>query len=300
MPWRSVHQSVKQLIWRVRGGGPPSEDTSSNPWHGRMIDLHSHLLPGLDDGAADWTQSLQMARLAVADGIDAMVCTPHWVYGLYDNTRERILRLCGSLQQKLLEADIPLQVHAGCEIRLDPDIPALLASGRLMTYNDGGRYALIELPGEFIPAYADNIFRSLLEQGITPVLSHPERYPALIHNPARLYDWIKMGLYSQVTAASLLGRFGSVIRRFTLRLLEHGLAHILATDTHSPTMRAPHLGEAVVELQEIVGSEITEKMVVTTPQSILSGDAFEVPAPLPFSGKSRSANVMRRLFSFPA
>jgi protein-tyrosine phosphatase len=265
-----------------------------------MIDLHSHLLPGLDDGAANWTQSLDMARLAVADGIAGMVCTPHWVYALYDNTRERIVRHCGTLRQKLLEADIPLQVYAGCEIRLDPDIPAHLASGRLITYNDRGRYALIELPGELIPGYADDIFRNLLEQGITPVLSHPERYPALIHNPARLYDWIKMGLYSQMTAASLLGRFGSVIRRFSLLLLEHGLAHILATDAHSPTIRAPRLGEAVVELQKIVGSEIAEKMVVTTPRAILSGEAIHVPAPVPFSDKSRAESAMRRSFFFSA
>jgi len=155
-----------------------------------MVDLHSHVLPGLDDGASDWNQSLEMCRLAAAEGIAEMVCTPHWVYGLYENSRQRILRACADLRQRLVDSEIPLRVHPGCEIRLEPDIVEQLTSSRLLTLNDTGRYALIELPGEFAADYVENCLRRILARGITPVLSHPERNPALFRSPEKLHRWV--------------------------------------------------------------------------------------------------------------
>lgn len=296
MLWQNVHRSVTQIITRLRGQVPPPETCLNNPWHGKMIDLHTHLLPGLDDGAADWIQTLALARMAVDDGISAMVCTPHWVYGLYENTREMVLRLWGALQQKLHQEGIPLDVYPGCEIRLEPDVPAHLASGELVTFNDNGRYALIELSGDFIPSYVEESFRQLFDQGITPIISHPERYPALQRDPSRLYAWVESGVLCQVTAASLSGRFGPLVRRFTLMLVEHKLAHVMATDAHGLRVRAPHLSNAVIELQTIVGPELTEQMVVTTPRAILAGAEVSVPRPLPLSNKSWPLSTMQKLF----
>jgi protein-tyrosine phosphatase len=262
-----------------------------------MIDLHSHLLPGLDDGPVDWHQSLEMARMAVDEGISEMVCTPHWVYGLYDNFRKPVLLACGMLRQKLAESVIPLKVYPGCEVRIEPDIIPHIASGRLLTLNDTGKYVLIELPGEFVPSYVESILRALLDQQITPVLSHPERNPALIQRPEHLCGWVEMGVLCQITAGSLRGRFGPLVRRFTMALLEHQIAHVMATDAHAPKVRAPRMAEAVLELEKLIGAERTELMIVRNPQAILAGEPIKVPAPIPISRSDSSSIAKWRLFS---
>jgi protein-tyrosine phosphatase len=283
MPWQSVRQSAIQILSKFRNPGAEATDPPVHPWRGRIIDLHSHVLPGLDDGAADWSQSLEMCRLAVAEGIAEVVCTPHWVYGLYDNTRDRILHCCGTLQRKLVDSAIPLKVHPGCEIRLEPDILPQITSGRLLTLNDTGRYALIELPGEFLHNYVENCFRNLMDQGITPVLSHPERNPGMIRCPERLAGWVGMGVLCQITAASLRGKFGPLIQRFTVTLIQHQLVHFMATDAHAPHVRSPRLSEAVLDLVAMVGPEAAERMVVSNPRAVLAGEKVDVPEPTPLS-----------------
>ncbi|MCU0589267.1 MAG: hypothetical protein MUF52_14095 [Syntrophobacteraceae bacterium] len=254
-----------------------------------MIDLHSHMLPGLDDGAVDWGQSLEMARLAVAEGIAGVVCTPHWVYGLYDNSRERVMRICDMLQQRLHDAGIPLGAHPGCEIRLEPDIPRKIASGDLLTLNDRGCHALIELPAELIPSYVENCFRDLMDRGITPILSHPERNPWILRHPDHLFRWVETGVVCQITAASLMGRFGPLVRRFTTMLIQHQMAHIMATDAHTPTARSPRMAEAVLALEALIGPEPSEKMVITNPAAVLSGERIHMTAPTPFTGSECSS-----------
>ncbi len=297
MPWQSVRQSVKQIVSKLRVSEPAVEGSPAHPWHGRMIDLHSHLLPGLDDGPVDWHQSLEMARMAVAEGIAEMVCTPHWVYGLYDNSRKTVLSACGALRQKLGESGIPLEVHPGCEVRLEPDIVPHIASGHLLTLNDTGKYVLIELPGEFVPNYVESSLRALLDRRITPVLSHPERNPALIQRPDRLCGWVEMGVLCQITAGSLRGRFGPMVRRFTVVLLEHQMAHIMATDAHAPQVRSPHVAEAILELEKLIGPERTEQMIVGNPQAILAGKPIRVETPLPVSRAQYSPLAKWRFFS---
>lgn len=268
---------------KIRSSEAEATDPPFHPWRGRIIDLHSHVLPGLDDGAVDWSQSIEMSRLAVAEGIAEMVCTPHWVYGLHDNTRERILHSCDTLQRKLADSAIALKVHPGCEIRLEPDILQQLTSRRLLTLNDTGRHALIELPGEFTHNYVENCLRNLMDHGITPVLSHPERNPGLIRCPERLVHWVRMGVLCQITAASLRGRFGPVIQRFTVTLIQHQLAHFMATDAHGPQVRSPRLSVAVLDLVALIGPEAAERMVVSNPRAVLAGEKVEAPEPTPFA-----------------
>jgi protein-tyrosine phosphatase len=155
-----------------------------------MFDLHSHMIPGLDDGASDWDQSLAMARMALEDGIEGVVCTPHWVTGRFDNTRPRILRSLGKLQRKLADHHIPLEVYPGAELRLDLGLPQRIHNGELLTLNDTGRFALIELPEELLPQNLDEFFWDLQMQKMTPMISHPERYLELRRDPVRLYHWV--------------------------------------------------------------------------------------------------------------
>ena len=146
------------------------------------------MLPGLDDGSPDCEQSLVMARIAVADGIRDVVCTPHWAPGAFENTRLPVLRALKEFQEKLCDNGIPLTVHPGAELRLDPDLIRKIDSGEILTLNDTGRFALIELPDMFLPRSLEVFFRNMLSCGITPVISHPERNHAFLRDPMPLFQ----------------------------------------------------------------------------------------------------------------
>jgi protein-tyrosine phosphatase len=262
-----------------------------------MIDLHSHILPGMDDGAPDWDHSLQMARMAVDDGIRAMVCTPHCISGFFENGRTRVIAAVETLRQKLGEAGIPLEVYPGAELRLDLDLGERIESGEILSLNDQGRYALIELPPEMLPPHLENTFWDFHSRGVTPIIAHPERHPMLMHDPEPLYRWVELGALTQITAASLMGRFGSRVRKFSVKLMEHRLAHILATDCHSPHARTPHLSSACMEARAILGETLAMEMIQTVPRSIVEGRPVSADRPIPFRGGTKRRSFLGRLSS---
>ncbi len=260
-----------------------------------MIDLHSHILPGLDDGAADWDRSLAMARHAVADGISEIVCTPHWVPGKYENRRTEILARLEEFRARIAEAEIPITLHSGAELHLDAHIAARIRSGELLTLADGGRYILLELPEEALPDGMEDFFWNLQLEGYRPILSHVERNPVLRRDPDRLLRWVESGVLTQITAASLAGRFSDGTREFALRLLKQRLAHVLATDAHGMSTRKPELAAAVKEAESIVGPEAAKRMVREIPEKILRGESVDPAEPLPFEEPSEGPPFMQRL-----
>ncbi|MHB9096293.1 MAG: tyrosine-protein phosphatase [Syntrophales bacterium] len=252
-----------------------------------MIDMHSHILPGLDDGAADWEQAIAMARIAVNDGITEMVCTPHWVLGKYENGREAIHRQFVEFEERLADKNIPLKIHAGAELRLDTSIPERLRSGELLTLDDGGRYILLELPEEILPENLPEFFWNLQMNNYHVILSHVERNPLIRENPQLLFTWVENGILAQVTAASLLADFSEEIREFAFSLVEHNLVHMLVTDTHSLRMRKPLLSAARHTIEARLGAEAAERMVCDTPRHILLGENVPVVDPIPFEKPKR-------------
>jgi len=260
-----------------------------------MIDLHSHILPGLDDGAADWERSLAMAQHAAADGISEIVCTPHWVPGKYENQRTEILARLEEFRVRIDEAGIPLILHPGAELHLDADIAARIRSGELLTLADGGRYILLELPEEALPDGMEDFFWNLQLEGFRPILSHVERNPVLRRDPARLLRWVESGVLTQITAASLAGRFSNGTREFAVQLLKQRLAHILATDAHGMSTRKPELASARKEVEDLVGAEAAARMVRETPERVLRGESVDPPEPLPFEEPSKGVPFMKRL-----
>jgi len=263
-----------------------------------MIDIHNHILPGLDDGARGWKQSLAMARIAVADGIREVVCTPHWAPGVYKNTRGLILDAVDTLSEKLSREGIPLEVHPGAELRLDPDLPAKIESGEVLTLNDTGRFALIELPDICLLRNLEFFFRSMLDRGIIPIISHPERNRAIFKDAVYLFRWVEMGALVQVTAASVSGRFGTAIQRFSLFLLDHRMAHVVATDAHDLNLRSPVLFSAQKKVEEMMGSKTAWDMVNETPARILAGDRVMTDKPVPFEYGSSAVSLSHKIFSF--
>lgn len=260
-----------------------------------MIDLHSHMLPELDDGAANWEESLGMARLAVEDGIRAVVCTPHWSVGVYENSRTVILEKIALFQTKLQAHKIPLEIYPGSELRLDASLPRKIKSREVLTLNDKGLHALIELPGIILSEHVNRFLWELCSHDITPILGHPERNFLLQRQPAKLAAWIEMGVLVQVTGGSLLGQFGRSARDFALKLMQHRMVHIVSTDAHGILRRSPELSAARRLVEQILGEELANRLTYETPKRILHGEAVKAEAPLPLSSRPSG---WKSLFSF--
>lgn len=254
-----------------------------------MIDIHCHLLPGLDDGPGTMNESLAMARMAVADGIRGAICTPHWHPMIWPNERNDIVEAVHALRLRLQAEAIPFEIWAGSELSLDTDLEAGLAGGRLATLN-GGSWVLLELPGTFLPPGIEDYLWRFRQSGYELVLAHPERYSYILRDPARLHAWVEMGVAVQITAASLLGRLGPEIATLCRVLLEHRLVHFLASDSHGINSRRPLLQEAFEAAVEIVGSHDAMRLVDMHPQTVISNEplSLEDYAPLSLPNKKRS------------
>ncbi len=263
-----------------------------------MIDIHCHILPGLDDGAHTEAEALDMARIAADDGITDIVCTPHYLPGLYTAGPHTIQAAVCSLQDSLSAAEIAVTLHAGMEIHVSAADPEDLVQGRLLALNAAGNAVLIEFPHQFIPPNMDTLFWSFLSQGILPVLAHVERYPGLFSDPSLLEKWVQMGIMTQVTASSILGRFGPEVEDFAWRLMENNLAHILATDAHSPDFRKPQLRPAAAAIEERLGLDAAQDMVQRRPQALLQGKSIDLPAPLPLTELESHSGFIRRILGW--
>jgi len=242
-----------------------------------MIDIHAHILPGVDDGAKNWDQTLQMARLAVEDGITVMVATPHLFKGrsidrTQLNTREIILQLVAQLKHKLYEEKIPLEIIPGCDFPLSFESLKFLADGRAMTINDANRYLLLELPATSLPPATEEICFFLQSKGITPIITHPERNMILQEMPYKLKRLIDLGCLAQMTGNSLTGWFGRGVKKISRQFVKLGYIHLVATDTHDPKRRPPVLSEAVTELSRLVGEKRAQAMVNDIPGKIVAGE----------------------------
>lgn len=208
-----------------------------------MIDIHCHLLPGLDDGPSSLEESLALARTAVAEGIHTAIVTPHHANGRYNNEAEAVLSGLSALTDSLDEQQIPLTLMAGQEIRLYPDLISDMEQGLLLTLHRS-RYLLIECPAHQIPADFYEIVHELKVLGLVPVLAHPERNRELAKDPDKLHDLVSFGIRSQITSHSLTGLFGQGVQKLALDFCRRNLAHFIASDAHNVSGRPFALKEA--------------------------------------------------------
>ncbi len=242
-----------------------------------MIDVHAHILPDLDDGPSTWEDSLEMARMAVDDGIRTMVASPHLfksrsVNLAEINHKDKIFDKINDFKQKLLTAGIDLEVIPGCDFPLSFEGLQLLEDGQVITINDGKRYLLLEFPDSSLPPAAEEICFRLQSKGLTPIITHPERHFIFREMPEKLRRLLDLGCLAQITAASLTGGFGRGVARTAREMLRKGYCHILASDAHDPRRRPPLLREAVEEASSLVGKDRALAMVTTTPEKIIKGE----------------------------
>jgi protein-tyrosine phosphatase len=222
-----------------------------------MIDLHSHILPGIDDGATTIEEAIAMAKLAVKDGIQLLAATPHHNNGKYSNERYSIKQAIASLNEQLIRRNIPLKLLPGQEIRFNDLFWAEWEAGNLLTLNDS-RYILLELPSQHVPTGIWDVIHELRLKGIVPIIAHPERNSELINEIDTLQELVEAGALSQVTTHSLNGLFGRRIRQATLEMCRRNLVHIVASDAHHPQRRPFGMCEAYRCVASKLGSPFVE------------------------------------------
>lgn len=199
-----------------------------------MIDFHCHILPGIDDGAGDWDESIEMGRWLAGQGVTGVVATPHYLEGYYTPAAEEVLAKTDELQKRLAKAGINLRVYPGCEAMITPELPELVRKGRVLTVNNGGKYLLVELPFMEIPIYTEDVLFRLRLNGITPIIAHPERNDILAADPGELVSLIRKGCLAQVNAGSFEGLYGRKAEKAAQKLARAGAVHFLGSDLHGP------------------------------------------------------------------
>ena len=229
-----------------------------------MTDLHCHILPGLDDGADSFEESLAMAAMAAHQGIHHIVATPHCLTGGARQTQEHVQLL----QELLQEEQIPVRLYAGMEIFGTHDTARLLREGRLLTLNDS-RYPLIEFDFYTDGEEETQILHAVLEAGYTPLVAHPERYSCICQEPELADLWLKMGCLFQINRGSLLGRYGHNAQQMATSLVRRGFATVVSTDAHSPIVRTPRISDVRQWLTENISPAAAQTLLQDNPRRIL-------------------------------
>lgn len=261
-----------------------------------MIDLHNHLLPGIDDGAKKLEETLEFLRVAGRDGVKAVTATPHMKPGVYDNTRAAILERIAMVREAA-RGDAAAEAVAllpGAEVYFTADTVERARAGTLMTVGDGGKYLLLELPYQQVPMRVEETIFQLRLLGITPIMAHPERVAYYLEDYRRVAASVRLGALTQVTGNSITGKFGPKARDFAVRMLEENLVHIVASDSHDVRYRPPTLSDARAAIAKLAGEATARLLVEDNPRAILDGRAIE-PEPPPEERPQRRGFLRRLL-----
>jgi len=235
-----------------------------------FVDIHCHLLPGIDDGSTDWETTLAMAQMAVEEGTETIIVTPHQLGNFAHNRGDDIRRRTQELQQVLEQNGIPLQVLPGGDVRIEDGMLEQLASGEVLSLGDLRSHVLLELPHElYFPM--EGLLAALERQGMTGILSHPERNRGLLREPNLLPNLVQNGCLMQVTAGSLMGTFGSSSQQLAEWMISQGLVHFVATDAHGIKSRRPLMQRAFERVEELGGKAMAQSVCIQNPSLVACG-----------------------------
>ncbi len=234
-----------------------------------MIDIHAHILPGIDDGASDIYDTLKMAQMAADSGCTTVVATPHCnLPGAYDNYfGKKYIELFERVSGMIAREQIPIRLLPGAEVFATWDLPELLTEKKIMSLN-GSRYVLIEFRFDEDPEFADSVLERVAEVRAKPVVAHVERYDFVKDNPMIVSRWRKKGYQIQVNKGSFMGRYGKESRRLAYEFLERSLITAIASDAHGYARRTPYMADVRRQLSEEYPREYLEELFVENPRRI--------------------------------
>ncbi|MDQ6420690.1 CpsB/CapC family capsule biosynthesis tyrosine phosphatase [Paenibacillus sp. LHD-117] len=258
-----------------------------------MIDIHTHILPGIDDGAASIEDALDLARAASQEGITALIATPHHANGTYMNPAGGVIRLVDELNERLTESGIPVSVHTGQEIRVHDDLLDAWHRHELLTMA-GSKFVLLEMPSSRIPKGMPDLVHELAIMGLLPVIAHPERNAEVVQHPERLEELIDLGAYAQVTTHSLLGGFGKRIEQASWEFLKRGNIHLVSSDAHHALRRGFRMREAYAAIERTMGASWTAYLQANA-ANVLEDKPFGEQPPMAVSSASKGA--VKKLWS---
>ncbi len=241
-----------------------------------FVDIHCHLLPGIDDGSRSWEESLAMAQIAVDDGIDTVIVTPHQLGNFGHNTGDTIREQTEQLQLVLQEHSVPLTVLPGADVRIDESMVFKVRSGEVVTLADHGKHLLLELPHElYFPL--DGLLEELDACGVVGILSHPERNQGILQSPAVIDHLLDEGCLMQVTAGSLMGTFGPRSQELSEQMLAHHQVQFVATDAHGCRSRRPLMQRAFERVAELTCETTATDLCCRNPAAVAAGEEIRLP-----------------------
>lgn len=235
-----------------------------------MIDIHSHILPGLDDGAKNIEETLEIVRQLHNSGFTTLIATPHVLEEEFLAPAE-ILASTEQVRRRVKEAGIPIEILPGAENYIFPDIVKWVRAGKLMTLGNTGKYVLLELPMFDIPQYTERVFFDLQVNGLKIVLAHPERNKGLVEEPERLLEWAGKGVLFQLDLRSLEGRYGPRTRDLAQLMLASDLIHFIGSDAHRVSRSESTYLETLQGVRGLAGEAGFQEIALFNPQNILSG-----------------------------
>lgn len=259
-----------------------------------MYDMHCHVLPGVDDGANNLEEAISMAIMAKENGIQAMFATPHFIEGAGSKDAIFNKQVLDMLDCELQNRNIDIKVYLGCEVYSTSEILKLLERKQITTLNNSN-YILIELPMHHIPLDIESIIYKLKLKGITPIIAHPERNNKIVEDPNILYKLISKGVLAQLNLPSLLGKYGSNIKKTAEILLKHDMIHFVGTDAHRPSDRYYNISEALDIIINLVGKERLLKITEINPEYIITGVDIKIDPPRLYKRKKGIKKLLHKL-----
>lgn len=246
-----------------------------------MIDVHSHILPTVDDGAEDMEEAIEMARIYVENGVEKVLATPHFIEGTNSSTKERNLIILDKLNEAICNNGINLKVYLGNEIYVTMDVLKYLKDGLISSLNSS-RYLLLEFPMFDIPLYIEELIYELLLKGYIPIIAHPERNAKIIENPNILYNLITKGALAQLNLPSLEGKYGDEVKSTGEILVKHNMIHVVGTDAHSTHGRSSRVNNSIGILKRLVDPETFDRITSINGQCILDNKLIETDSPIQY------------------
>lgn len=262
-----------------------------------MIDIHNHVLIGVDDGPKTEADAVSLLEQAIEQGITDVIATPHHYSGDWRTPSHVVDEKLRELKSIAEKYNLNINIHRGQEIRVNGDIIKELKSGDNISLNDS-QYILIEFPFGDLPLYSEKLFFDLQIQGYIPLIAHPERCMPLLRNPSKLYEIVQKGAISQLTASSITGGHGESVKNKSLKFIENNLAHVIASDAHNANFRPFELKEAYEIVAKELGEEYVERLQKNA-ESILNNRDIDYLEPVEVkreSGQASKSKKRKKLF----